>query len=794
VESVVDTAGKTVFRYNELFRAFLKQMFRSEFDEKEQKAIFRRAGQMCWDQMKTEASVTFFLQGGAYKQAAESIKQVGKDLSIKGRFTDLSRWILTLPKEMRESDPWMLFYLTLTRRISGGYRNIKDFQTAMQLFKETTDPRGYMLSFAYLIEAAIFLGYRHDRIRSWISEGETVLKKYSDTPYFAYAKAVLWLQIGFGLIAGAHDIKKGLSACQNAYLLAHHIGDTDLQINAMIISVLGHATAGEFTQADGALLKIAPLIGDTAYPEYRTLQNIVNMELALHKGALPEAEKYHEIIQADIETFGLLFLYPMFIHASGMMYIYQGKYEEAESTAGHLSDVAVLANNVYYKGLAKRLSGMIHYHNERFQSAERFTAQAVAILSESAQENIHLYRSKELLGIIRMHRNQYRKSRDELSGALAFFDAELNPLSVSETHLALGLLEHGKKNEKTARDHLANGFQTAAAEKYEHFIMLCPKDLMKACVLAMEMAIDTAMPHASFLLSNKLAFLVGGDLEKIAMEPMPGRALPVKVQKAIHRSKRERLNVKTLGGFQVFRNKQTPIGGREWTGRRPKLLLKSILVHGSREIPKDILVDDLWPKSGQRAASRNFKVNLHRLRKILEPDMDRSFGSSYIHLKDGLVSLDKDLCTTDIETFLGLLKKIRNQSDTGGDTKTILSLCRQAEALYQGDFLPEDPYEPWIEIKRAALKENYITLLFRMTDIFDGLGGGDPAVHTCRKILRADPFSESAVQRLMGFYQSLGLQHKAIRVYSDFKKRLKADLDLVPDEATTALYRQIRRR
>ena len=104
------------------------------------------------------------------------------------------------------------------------------------------------------------------------------------------------------------------------------------------------------------------------------------------------------------------------------------------------------------------------------------------------------------------------------------------------------------------------------------------------------------------------------------------------------------LEIRTLGGFDVRRKDGEVIADAQWAGLRQKLLLKAILVNGCREIPKDILMDALWPDSGHDAALKRFKVTLHRLRRILEPNVYQRAGASCICLKDNLVSLDMDRC------------------------------------------------------------------------------------------------------------------------------------------------------
>ena len=45
----------------------------------------------------------------------------------------------------------------MTRRITGGKKNIEDFLIALAIFEEKNDTRGTLLCLAHLIEAGVFL-------------------------------------------------------------------------------------------------------------------------------------------------------------------------------------------------------------------------------------------------------------------------------------------------------------------------------------------------------------------------------------------------------------------------------------------------------------------------------------------------------------------------------------------------------------------------------------------------------------------------------------------------------------
>ena len=72
---------------------------------------------------------------------------------------------------------------------------------------------------------------------------------------------------------------------------------------------------------------------------------------------------------------------------------------------------------------------------------------------------------------------------------------------------------------------------------------------------------------------------------------------------------------------------------KDWRARSPKLMLKALIALGASGVPKDLLIDDLWPQASPDSVESQFKVALHRLRYALEPLMDKSRGSSLRDLK-----------------------------------------------------------------------------------------------------------------------------------------------------------------
>ena len=138
-------------------------------------------------------------------------------------------------------------------------------------------------------------------------------------------------------------------------------------------------------------------------------------------------------------------------------------------------------------------------------------------------------------------------------------------------------------------------------------------------------------------------------------------------------------------------------------GSKPILLLKAIVCHGATDIPKEILIDNLWPDATAKAGEKNFKINLHRLRKALEPHPRKEFGHSYILQKAGRISLDKELVTLDVDEFMVFGAKAV-EKERGEQFEKALGYYDHIMKLYKGDYFSEEPYVEWLIRKRDRFR------------------------------------------------------------------------------------------
>ena len=298
------------------------------------------------------------------------------------------------------------------------------------------------------------------------------------------------------------------------------------------------------------------------------------------------------------------------------------------------------------------------------------------------------------------------------------------------------------------------------------------------------------MDHAAHLLSTRLASEAGPELEKLSHHSNAKiRNKAREIRMAIHRKGVPRLRIETLGGFRVLRG-DSPVAEKEWQGKKPRAILKAIVASSSKGVLNEIIMENIWPDAPFDKVGKNYKVALHRLRKALEPGIDKALGSSYIHIKDDALYLDEDLCEVDTHTFLSLIENGKTK-EKEGDIKGALKHYNEAAALYKGDFLPEDLYAPWTELRREELRNAYIALLSRIATLHENKGAMSKAISFYKKAIQISPILEDAYQRLMVLYSNMGKRNEALKIYERCRKALRDELGVEPDQVTVALYEKI---
>jgi DNA-binding SARP family transcriptional activator len=790
VQSVYEEEKGWLFRYHQLFKDFLRSKLDSSIALDEKNAVLNRAASLCARNGEWQNAANFYLEARNFHEAATVIESLGTDLLKSGRTADLSNLLAALTKDIVLDRPWLLLYSSVTRRFTGADENTVNLKNAFELFKLQKDERGQLLALAYLIEATMFRGRDVIPMAILLEEAEALLQTTSIEAY-PWECATLWYQVGFGHTIRGADQRKGAQTCQNAYVLSKTIGNQPLQIYALSTAMLALSLMGDFSEVDGLAAEIKILLERTPFPEIRAYHLLNFSQCCTVQGDLETAQVSLSQAKDIIGNHGLLYLYPVLFFSELMLKPHLGAFKEAEETGSQLLQLTSTMQMNFINGISRMWLGLNQYLKEEYLTARQFFETSCRIVSsDESYSDTHIIWNKILMGLVLNHLKEYDRAEILLEDALNHFVDISSPLTIAMTHFALALIKQACSETKQAAIHLKEGFKIAADKKYSHFIFASRKDLVNLCIMAIEMDLLQTYDHVVQLLIPRADDSTIDELKRLSKHSDAKIKKNARhVLKSIQRTNLPILHVRSLNGFSVSRGEDI-ITEKEWGGSVPKQLLKIIISYGFEKIPKDLIMEDLWPNERKTASETNFKVNLHRLRRLLEPSMIKEFGSSYIHLKDNFISLEERLWQLDIAEFMDLKRKAEF-AESKGDTNKAIAFLNDALKIYRNDFLANDLYIEGIQSKREVYRQEYLRILYMLAKIYEKRGTLKKAATFYKKIVAVDPISEIACQKLMINCFNRGKRNDAIRVYEEFKEIVRAEMDSEPDELTVSIYQKI---
>jgi predicted ATPase/DNA-binding SARP family transcriptional activator len=229
------------------------------------------------------------------------------------------------------------------------------------------------------------------------------------------------------------------------------------------------------------------------------------------------------------------------------------------------------------------------------------------------------------------------------------------------------------------------------------------------------------------------------------------------------------------------------ISERQWSGRLPRMLLLLLLATPGHRLPRDRVLDLLWPEAEPEAALNALYKALHSVRRTLEPDLKAGRGSAYVATRGETIGLVPVPGTwVDADEFDATLAR----ADTLSPAERRPTL-RAALNLYSGDLLSDEPYADWPVARREALRQarERATLALAALE----LEAGEPlaTVPLIEDLLAGDPTVEEAHRALMRAYAAAGQRDRALRQFARCRSVLETELGAEPAAETIALREAI---
>jgi predicted ATPase/DNA-binding SARP family transcriptional activator len=227
------------------------------------------------------------------------------------------------------------------------------------------------------------------------------------------------------------------------------------------------------------------------------------------------------------------------------------------------------------------------------------------------------------------------------------------------------------------------------------------------------------------------------------------------------------LRIRLLGGFSVDVD-GAPVDQRAWRLRKARALVKIVALAPGRRVHRDVVVELLWPEHDAAAAANNLHQVLYAARRALG-------DPGALTLVDDVLAMSPS-AWIDVEAF--------EHAAARADPEAAL-------ALYGGELLPEDRFEPWTEARRAALQDLRLDLCVRAAEALGTGGEVGRGLALLTGAAAQAPRHEPVRRALMRALAAAGRRQDALAQFEELRAALRAHNEADPDPETRALYRQL---
>ena len=251
------------------------------------------------------------------------------------------------------------------------------------------------------------------------------------------------------------------------------------------------------------------------------------------------------------------------------------------------------------------------------------------------------------------------------------------------------------------------------------------------------------------------------------------------------------LRIQTLGSFRVWRD-DAELPPTAWPREKALHLFQFLVTirRSASPMHKEQIIDRLWPDLEPEDGDRDFKVALHAINKVLEPDRKPRAEPRFIQRHGLTYGLNMELIWIDADAFENFIAA-GNRNLPENEVKAAIAYYQQALDLYQGEYLPARRYEDWSSAERERLQ---LLALGLMSTLANLLVNRSPleSIRLAQRVLAIDPVWEEAYLVQMQAYLAQGNRPMALRTYQMCVAVLDRELGIGPLPETRTLYEQIK--
>jgi two-component system LytT family response regulator len=229
------------------------------------------------------------------------------------------------------------------------------------------------------------------------------------------------------------------------------------------------------------------------------------------------------------------------------------------------------------------------------------------------------------------------------------------------------------------------------------------------------------------------------------------------------------------------------VGDPGWLATKAGDLFAYFITFRDSPVPRDRVLEALWPKVAPERSSAAFHSALYKMRQMLRGGRPGKFVRS----KSGEYHLEKELFAIDADEFTTLYAHCtRHVHESMAHCESCVERLERALDLYRGDYLGNLYYD-WALDEQRHLQAMYLDALKVLAEHHTDRGEYETAIAYYQQMLENDPLIEDVHRRVMRHYHRLGDRNQMIRQYRRLTEILADELDVEPMLETQELYRAL---
>jgi ATP/maltotriose-dependent transcriptional regulator MalT/DNA-binding SARP family transcriptional activator len=741
------------YEFHPLFRAFLLAELEKRSSDEELRALHHKAGRILREQGEYYAAVELFCSADALNELQVLILAHAEQLVVEGQYATLHQWLELIPKRQYQDEPWLHYWYGVSRMPFDLLKACDCFECAYTLFEDQNDAVGLYLSWVGIAESYTMMWDDFSGMEPWLNRYENLRARFPKLPSLQLEIRVQTALFGV-LIYLQKNQKHCRETCATLERFIDVEADPNLKIKLLSNLNLYYMWQGDFASASRICDTMERIIeSEQVTPLSKIISSAGRSTVSYILGE-PQAAKEPVIIALQLsQTTGIYLMHALIM--SQLIYIH-GMEEDLDkmqatlkaskpylSPQCRLNYAHYLYQLAWYNSLMGEYDQAVFHARESVKMSRQTSAMVPTTLGELGLASYLIYL------------DEYEEAHALIDKALAFATSADAKFLIFEASLIRAYALLRQKDEKSCAIEVGHAFQQGMAYGYVTPSRLDRRMLVSICEFSLRKNIRSDYAR---LLIRKWQLV-----PKTATLTSDEWPWPVKIN--------------ALGYFDIQVDNQSVITSSKRRNRAFELL-KVIVSYGGQNVSEQQICKLLWPDAEDDLAHQNFKVTLHRLRKLI--------GQQAVLIHSGKLTLNADLVWTDIWAFEQLLEQLISSSDN-----ELASLVRKVIEDYKGGLLPGESAD-WVLYGQEHLRERFLRVTDQAMERLCHLQQWRSAIDCYQKALENNPLAECFYVGLMRGYYELGQRADGLTVYHRCCETLANELQIQPSSITRAWHERLR--